>query len=139
MTLFGPVQVEQVSYQMPGVQSLQPLEAMLNVPKESYSFGVSRRIAQEAAKNSFAEVVAAMGETTGAGGAAAAPGTDSGTGGAQCRRQGCGDEKKGPFGSHAEAGGAGAAQANQATEQGREEKPQEDGPGPKTNGYGLRW
>lgn len=66
MTLFGPVQVEQVSYQMPGVPSLQPLEAMLNVPKESYSFGVSRRIAQEVAKNSFQEVVATMGETTGA-------------------------------------------------------------------------
>lgn len=66
MTLFGPVEVERISYQMPGVDSLQPLEAMLNVPKESYSFGVSRRIAQEAAKTSFQEVVAVMGETTGA-------------------------------------------------------------------------
>jgi len=66
MTLFGPVQLERISYQMPGVDSLQPLEAMLNVPRESYSLGVSRRIAQEAAKTSFQEVVGTMKETTGA-------------------------------------------------------------------------
>ena len=66
MTLFGPVRVERISYQMPGVDSLQPLEAMLNVPTEGYSFGVSRRVAQEAAKTSFEEVVASVQQGTGA-------------------------------------------------------------------------
>ena len=66
MTLFGPVRVERTSYQMPGVDGLHPLDAMLNVPPESYSFGVSRRVAQEAAKSSFDEVVTAIQQTTGA-------------------------------------------------------------------------
>ena len=66
MTLFGPVQVEHTSYQMPGVEGLQPLDAMLNVPPESYSLGVSRRIALEVAKSSFEEAVTALKETTGA-------------------------------------------------------------------------
>jgi len=66
MTLFGPVQVEHTSYQMAGVDSLQPLDAMLNLPQQSYSFGVSRRIAQEVAKSSFDEVVASIQQTTGA-------------------------------------------------------------------------
>lgn len=66
MTLFGPVQVERISYQRPGVDSLQPLEAMLNIPKEGYSLGVRRRVAQEAAKSSFDEVVEAVKGSSGA-------------------------------------------------------------------------
>jgi hypothetical protein len=66
MTVFGPVQVQHVSYQMPGTDSLQPLDAMLNMPRDSYSFGVRRRVAQEAAKSSFEEVVTSIEQTTGA-------------------------------------------------------------------------
>jgi len=66
MTWFGPVRVECISYQMPGVDSLQPLAAMLNVPQGSYSFGVRRRVAQEAARSSFDEVVTSIQQNTGA-------------------------------------------------------------------------
>jgi hypothetical protein len=66
MTMFGPVRVERISYQMPGADSLAPLEGMLNVPEQSYSSGVSRRVAQEAAKSSFEEVVVSIKQTTGA-------------------------------------------------------------------------
>ena len=66
MTVFGPVRVEHASYQMAGVDSLQPLDAMLNVPQQGYSFGVSRRVAQEVARGSFDEAVASIRQTTGA-------------------------------------------------------------------------
>jgi hypothetical protein len=66
MTVFGPVRVERISYQRNGVESLQPLEAMLNVPNQGYSLGVRRRVAQEAAKSSFEEVVTTVKGSSGA-------------------------------------------------------------------------
>ena len=45
---------------------LYPLDGDLNLPKEKYSFGVRKRIATEAVKNSFDEAVAAVSTTTGA-------------------------------------------------------------------------
>ncbi len=66
LTLFGRVEVEREGYGKPGLKSLHPLDAELNLPPELYSHGVRRRAAEEAAKNSFDEVVISLGETTGA-------------------------------------------------------------------------
>lgn len=65
-TIFGEVQVERVGYGAEGVASLHPLDAELNLPPELYSHEVRRRVAGEAAKSSFDEVVQLLGATTGA-------------------------------------------------------------------------
>ena len=65
-TVFGEVQVERVGYGAAGVASLHPLDADLNLPPELYSLEVRRRVADEAAKSSFDEVVRLLGGTTGA-------------------------------------------------------------------------
>jgi|CXWL01.1.fsa_nt_gi hypothetical protein len=66
MTVFGPVRVRRMGYGMRGAASLHPLDAELNLPPESYSHGVGRRIAVEAAKGSFDEAALTMKTTTGA-------------------------------------------------------------------------
>jgi hypothetical protein len=65
-TVFGTVQVERVGYGAEGVASLHPLDAELNLPPERYSLEVRRRVAEEAAKSSFDEVVQLLAGTTGA-------------------------------------------------------------------------
>ena len=65
-TVFGEVQVARVGYGAAGVASLHPLDADLNLPPELYSLEVRRRVADEAAKSSFDEVVRLLGGTTGA-------------------------------------------------------------------------
>lgn len=65
-TVFGEVQVERVGYGAEGVASLHPLDAELNLPPELYSHEVRRRVADEAAKSSFDEVVQLLAATTGA-------------------------------------------------------------------------
>ena len=65
-TVVGEVEVERAGYGARGKTSLHPLDAELNLPKDSYSLGVRRRAAEEAAKNSFDEVVEALKKTTGA-------------------------------------------------------------------------
>ena len=45
---------------------LYPLDGDLNLPRERYSLGVRQRVATEAVKNSFDEVLAALSTTTGA-------------------------------------------------------------------------
>jgi hypothetical protein len=65
-TTFGEVQVARVGYGAEGVASLHPLDADLNLPPELYSLEVRRRVAEEAAKSSFDEVVQALASTTGA-------------------------------------------------------------------------
>jgi hypothetical protein len=65
-SLFGEVQLKRLSYERPGVESLRPLDSELNLPKEVYSHGVRKRVAKEAAKNSFDEVVLGIEESTGA-------------------------------------------------------------------------
>jgi len=65
-TVFGEVQVERVGYGAAGVTSLHPLDAELNLPPELYSHEVRRRVADEAAKSSFDEVVQLLAATTGA-------------------------------------------------------------------------
>lgn len=65
-SIFGRVHVRRMGYSARGVESLYPLDAELNLPSESYSHGVRRRLAIEASKGSFAEAVETVGATTGA-------------------------------------------------------------------------
>jgi hypothetical protein len=66
MTSFGPVRVERISYGQEGVASLKPLEAQLNVPQDSYSHEVRRRVALEVCRGSYDEAVEALHQSTGA-------------------------------------------------------------------------
>lgn len=65
-SVFGEVTVSRLGYRMPGVKSLFPLDAALNLPPERYSHGVQRRVAEEVAKTSYNEAVADISATTGA-------------------------------------------------------------------------
>lgn len=65
-TVFGEVEVTRQGYGGRSTPSLHPLDAELNLPPERYSHGVRRRVAAEAAKNSFDEVLAALTSQTGA-------------------------------------------------------------------------
>ncbi len=64
-TVFGPVWVRRAGYGAEGQDSLRPLDAQLNLPEELYSLELRRRVAREAAKSSFDEVVEAIAESTG--------------------------------------------------------------------------
>lgn len=65
-TVFGTVNVERLGYGAPGLESLHPMDASLNIPEERYSHEVRRRLAVEAAKGSFEEAVSAIESNTGA-------------------------------------------------------------------------
>ncbi len=65
-TVFGTIQENRIGYGKDGVQSLHPLDAELNIPPERYSLEIRRRVAEEAAKNSFDETVKTIAKTTGA-------------------------------------------------------------------------
>jgi hypothetical protein len=65
-TLLGTVEVPRLIYQAPGAASLSPMDASLNLPSDSFSFGVRQRLAQEAATDPFEEVVKRLARTTGA-------------------------------------------------------------------------
>jgi hypothetical protein len=64
-TVFGTVEVERLGYGAPGLESLHPKDAALNLPEESYSLELRRRVAVEAARGSFDDVVAAVEGATG--------------------------------------------------------------------------
>jgi hypothetical protein len=66
MTVVGEVEVPRLVYRAPGVASLHPMDAALNLPDELYSHNVRRRVAEEAAARSFDEVVEQLSRTTGA-------------------------------------------------------------------------
>jgi hypothetical protein len=66
MTLFGEVEVVRMGYGGRSTPSLHPLDAALNLPPERYSHRVRQRVAAEAAKNSFDDVVATLTTTSGA-------------------------------------------------------------------------
>ena len=63
---FGNVEVRRFGYAREGLDSLHPLDADLNLPRELYSFEVRRRIAKEVLKGSFDQAVQAIQDTTGA-------------------------------------------------------------------------
>jgi hypothetical protein len=65
-SLFGPVRVTRTAYGARRVPQRHPLDAALNLPTETYSFGVRQRVAQWASRLSFDEVVAELDRTTGA-------------------------------------------------------------------------
>ncbi len=56
-SVFGGVQVERTGYGQRGVASLFPLDAQLNLPAQGYSHRLQKRVARQAAKESFEEVV----------------------------------------------------------------------------------
>ncbi len=64
-TVFGTVSVERSGYGQQGVDSLHPLDAELNLPDEKYSLELRRRVAEEAAKNSFDETQQSISKYTG--------------------------------------------------------------------------
>lgn len=66
VTIFGRVRLSRMGYGQRGVESLYPRDCELNVPKEEHSHGIRRRVAEEAARGSFDETVAAMARSTGA-------------------------------------------------------------------------
>jgi hypothetical protein len=65
-SLFGTVQVERLGDSPSGQESLHPLDAELNLPKELSSHALRKKGAVEAARSSFEEVVEAITEHTGA-------------------------------------------------------------------------
>jgi hypothetical protein len=65
-TLLGRVPVPRLAYQAPGATDLHPMDATLNLPRESFSHGVRRFVARKAAMSSFDEIVDEMREMTGA-------------------------------------------------------------------------
>ena len=65
-SIFGAVQIERLGYGAPGQESLHPLDAELNLPEELYSHALRKKVAAEAARSSFEEVVEAIEEHTGA-------------------------------------------------------------------------
>jgi len=65
VSIFGLVTVRRTQYGARGTSALQPLDAELNLPPERYSHGMRQRVAKEAAKNSFDEVVATVADITG--------------------------------------------------------------------------
>lgn len=65
-TLFGTVEVTRLGYGRPGVDSLHPLDAGLNLPPERYSLGLRRRLAVAASAGSFDAAVDAVASTTAA-------------------------------------------------------------------------
>ena len=63
-TIFGTVSVERAGYGQEGSQSLHPLDAELNLTDKRYSLELCRRVAEEAAKNSFDETFESIGKIT---------------------------------------------------------------------------
>jgi hypothetical protein len=66
ITIVGEVAVSRILYQAAGAEGLSPLDAGLNLPAESFSLGVRRRVAEEVASASFDHAVERMSTTTGA-------------------------------------------------------------------------
>lgn len=65
MTIFGEVTVRRKGYGASGVGMVFPMDAELNLPRDKYSHGLRRRVAEEAAAHSFEETVADIERTTG--------------------------------------------------------------------------
>ncbi|MCP3941666.1 MAG: ISKra4 family transposase [Desulfobacteraceae bacterium] len=65
-SIFGRVNVKRLAYSAKGSDSLFPKDAQLNLPGDIYSHELRRKVAREAAKDSFDEVCATIEEYTGA-------------------------------------------------------------------------
>jgi len=64
-TVFGEVRIQRYGYGADGVESLHPLDAELNLPREEYSLGVRRMAAESAALVSFDDTVHTIAERSG--------------------------------------------------------------------------
>lgn len=56
-TVFGAVTISRVGYSSRNHANLFPLDAIMNLPPNSYSYGLQRLLIQEAVKNSFGEAI----------------------------------------------------------------------------------
>jgi hypothetical protein len=65
MRLFGEVTVQRLGYGARGEERVFPLDGELNLPRDSYSHGLRRRLAEEVARSSFDEAVLSIERTTG--------------------------------------------------------------------------
>jgi len=117
-TIFGTVSIERAGYGRQGTESLHPMDAELNLPDERYSLEMRRRVAEEAAKNSFDETLESIGKKS-----AARRGPRRRIGiGHQRRWQGCDDAKSGLAGANPESCRGTRAQNGHAVVQGGKEK-----------------
>ncbi len=64
-TLFGQVKISRVSYSLVGHRSLFPLDASLNLPRGSFSYGLQQLVVQELIKGSFEESLLTIERLTG--------------------------------------------------------------------------
>ena len=65
-SLVGDVNVRRLIYQASGVAGLCPQDGALSLPKDSFSMGVRRRVAEEVSFGSFDHAVERIKTTTGA-------------------------------------------------------------------------
>jgi hypothetical protein len=65
-SVFGTVTVVRDRVGAQGVSALAPVDAVLNLPDDRFSFGVRERVASEVVRGSFDSAVEAVGATTGA-------------------------------------------------------------------------
>jgi hypothetical protein len=65
MSLFGEVTVKRMGYGARGHDSVFPLDAQLNLPRDKYSHGLRQRVGEEVIKGSFDEAVSSVKRTTG--------------------------------------------------------------------------
>lgn len=64
-TRFGTVRITRMAYSQHEVQSVHPLDQELNLPKDKYSHGLRKQLADELAKNSFDDAIESIANTTG--------------------------------------------------------------------------
>lgn len=65
LTVFGSVGIARTAYAAPGATSLRPLDGQLNLPEELYSHHIRKRLAEEVARGSYDEAIAALERNTG--------------------------------------------------------------------------
>ena len=64
-TVFGAVEVTRNGYGGRQVETLYPLDGQLNLPVESHSYGLQRKVAMEVSRGSFDDAIGAVHEATG--------------------------------------------------------------------------
>lgn len=65
LTLVGEILVQRIAYSQRGATSRHPMDAALNLPRDTYSLGVRYVVARVVASSSFEESVSLIEETTG--------------------------------------------------------------------------
>lgn len=64
-SIFGAIECDRLGYGTRGVESLFPKDSHLNLPENSHSYELQRRVALEVIKGSFDDAVESIAETTG--------------------------------------------------------------------------